>query len=332
MRDEWPLSPWVAEFRDRVGFALFVFPIDTPGDSARHLLSAGRLAEDLGYDAILVGDHPAWGLECFVHMAALAMTTTRIRIGTNVICTSYRHPVHLARLAADLDNLSDGRLMLGLGVGWDANEFANLGMPFPSVRERQEALEDAITIMRGVWGSEPFTYHGRQFQTTNARVAPPPRQQPAPPIMIAGGGERVTLRQVAQYADACSLSTFGIVSGTTTLTGIGRKLAVLRDHCAALGRPYDTILRTHCTGWLILAPDEERLERKVRRYFPQGMAARYSGPWEGYAIAGTPERMIAYYQSLVDAGIQYFLIGTLDATDEETIRLMAECVIPAVAR
>jgi alkanesulfonate monooxygenase SsuD/methylene tetrahydromethanopterin reductase-like flavin-dependent oxidoreductase (luciferase family) len=204
-------------------------------------------------------------------------------------------------------------------------------MPFPSVRARQEALEETITILRGVWGSAPFTYRGRQFQTTNARVAPPPRQQPTPPIMIAGGGERVTLRQVAQFADACSLSTFGTVSGTTTVAGIRHKLGVLRSHCASIGRPYDTVLRTHCTGWLILAPDEERLERKVRRYFPQGMESRFSGPWEGYAIAGTPERMIAYYRSLVDAGIQYFLIGTLDGADEETVRLMAERVIPAVA-
>jgi alkanesulfonate monooxygenase SsuD/methylene tetrahydromethanopterin reductase-like flavin-dependent oxidoreductase (luciferase family) len=332
MAHEWPHSPWVAEFQDRVGFALLVFPIETPVDPARHLLAAGRLAEELGYDAILLADHPAWGLECFVHMAVLAATTTRIRIGTNVICTSYRHPVHLARLAADLDNLSNGRLMLGLGVGWDANEFANLGMTFPSVRERQEALEEAIAIMRGVWGPEPFTYRGRQFQTTNAHVAPPPRQRPAPPIMIAGGGERVTLRQVAQYADACILSTFGIVGGTQTPDGIRHKLAVLRDHCAVLGRPYDTILRTHFTGWLVLAEDEQRLDEKVRHYFPQGMAARYSGPWEGYAIAGTPERMIDYYRSLVDAGIQYFLIGTLDAADQETIRLMAEHVIPAFAR
>jgi alkanesulfonate monooxygenase SsuD/methylene tetrahydromethanopterin reductase-like flavin-dependent oxidoreductase (luciferase family) len=106
-----------------------VFPIDTPSDPARQLLAAARLAEELGLDAFFVGDHPAWALEPFVHLAAIAATTQRIRLGVNVCCALYRHPVMTARLAADVDNLSGGRLILGLGNGWDGNEFANLGLP-----------------------------------------------------------------------------------------------------------------------------------------------------------------------------------------------------------
>jgi alkanesulfonate monooxygenase SsuD/methylene tetrahydromethanopterin reductase-like flavin-dependent oxidoreductase (luciferase family) len=147
----WQQSDWAQQFRHRTGFAVQVFPIDTPRDPARHLLAAARLAEELGLDAFFVGDHPAWALDPFVHLAAIAASTTRIRLGVNVCCALYRHPVMTARLAADVDNLSAGRLILGLGNGWDGNEFANLGLPFPPAGKRQQALEEAITIMRGVW-------------------------------------------------------------------------------------------------------------------------------------------------------------------------------------
>ena len=208
MATQWPLDPWVEEHHTRVGFALHASTVDTRSDPARHLLAAGRLAEALGFDALFVSDHPAWMPDCWVHLAALAATTERIRLGVNVSCVAYRHPLMTARLAADLDNLSHGRLILGLGIGWDANEFANFGLPFRPVKERQ-----AAPITRGAWGTEPFTFHGRYYQTTGAHVTPPPVQRPAPPLMIAGGGERVTLRQAAQYADACNLGDFGLVSG-----------------------------------------------------------------------------------------------------------------------
>ena len=149
-----PAHPWVEEHSNRVGFGLQVFPIDTKTDPGRHLLAAGQLAETLGFDAFFTGDHPSWGLEGWMPLAALAAKTERIRLGSNVNCIFYRHPVLLARLAADLDQMSQGRLILGLGCGWDANEFTNFGLPFLSVRERQAALEEAITIIRGVWGVE----------------------------------------------------------------------------------------------------------------------------------------------------------------------------------
>ena len=331
LRDQ-PTHPWVEEHRTRVSFALQVFPIDTKTEPGRHLLAAGQLAEALGFDAFFTGDHPAWGLEGWMPLAALAVKTERIRLGSHVNCIFYRHPVMLARLAADLDQLSGGRLILGLGCGWDANEFVNFGMPFPPVRERQAALEEAITLIRGVWGAQPFSFQGRYFQTSGAQVTPHPLQRPGPPFMIAGGGERVTLRQVAQYTDACSLGSFGMVSGEPTAEGMRRKLAVLRQHCDVLGRAFDSVLRTHFTGWLILAENEACLQAKLQRYFPQGLEQRFDDGWSGFALACTPERAISYYQELVDVGIQYFIVQTLDAADEETIRLLAERVVPAIRK
>jgi len=327
--------PWVEDHRTRVGFGLQVFPSDTKTDPGRHLLAAGQLAETLGFDAFFTGDQPSWGLESWLHLAVLAVKTERIRLGTNVTCIFYRQPVMLARMAADLDNLSQGRLILGLGCGWDANEFARFGMPFPPVRERQEALEEADTIIRGVWGAEPFTFSGRYFSTTGAHVTPLPLQQPGPPLLIGGGGERVTLGQVARYADACNLFSFGtgsVGSGAPTADGIRHKLAVLRQHCDALGRPFGSVLRTHITGWLILAENEAAIQAKLQHYFPDGVEQRFSGPWSGFVFAGTPEQAIPYYQELVEAGIQYFIVETLDAADEETIRLLAEQVMPAIKR
>jgi alkanesulfonate monooxygenase SsuD/methylene tetrahydromethanopterin reductase-like flavin-dependent oxidoreductase (luciferase family) len=328
---DWQQSAWAQQFRDRTGFAVQVFPIDTPRDPARHLLAAARLAEELGLDGFFVGDHPAWALDPFVHLAAIAATTQRIRLGVNVCCALYRHPVMTARLAADVDNLSDGRLTLGLGNGWDGNEFANLGLPFPPARERQQALEEAITIMRGVWGEDPFSFEGQHFQCTGARVSPAPMQRPSLPIMVAGGGERVTLRQVARYADACNIfqvDPFG--QGLVTPEAVANKLSILAEHCAAIGRDYDTVLRTFGTGWTILAPDERSLEVKMARYFPDGVEQRYTGTWRHFVSGATTQQAIDHFRALRTAGIQYFIVETLDATDIETITLLANEVAPRV--
>jgi len=330
---QWPASPWTLEHRGRVGFALHVFPVDTPVDPGRQLLAAARMAEALDFDAFFVGDHPAWQLDPWVHLAAIAVTTERIRLGVHVACALYRHPVMTARLAADIDNLSGGRLVLGLGIGWDENEFANLGLPFPSLARRHEALDEAIAILRGVWGGEPFTFTGRHFRTTGALVSPPPLQRPGPPLLIAGTGERRTLRQVAEQGDACGLFQIDIASGDLLSDDdIRHKLTVLRRHCEALGRPYDSVLRTYGTGWTILAGDEARLTEKLRRYFPNGIAERYTGAWRNWVFAATPERAAAHFRSLAEAGIQYFVVETLDAADEETIQLLATEVIPRVVR
>jgi alkanesulfonate monooxygenase SsuD/methylene tetrahydromethanopterin reductase-like flavin-dependent oxidoreductase (luciferase family) len=193
-------------------------------------------------------------------------------------------------------------------------------------------LEETIAIVRGVWGTEPFSCDGHTYRTRDARVTPPPLQSPSPPLLIAGSGEKTTLRQVAQYADACNFLATDLAGGVRTAADVQHKLKVLRHHCEQLGRPFDTILRTHLTGWLILAEDEVCLQAKVQAYFPDGIDQRFSGPWRGFAIAATPERAVAYYQELAEAGIQYFVVEVLDAADEETIRLLAEQVMPQVTQ
>lgn len=321
----WQPHLWVTTFQDRIGFGLQAVPRPDDPDPAERLLAAGRLADDLGLDAFFVGDHPAYAPEPWLHLAALATATTRVRLGSVVLCAGYRPPVLTARLAADLDRLSAGRLFLGLGIGWNAAEFAQLGLRFPPVPARQAALAEAITIIRGVWGDEPFTFHGAHHTTEQERITPPPVQRPAPPLLVAGAGERA-LRLVAEHADACNFGPGHATGLARSAADVRAKLDTLDRHCRDLGRDPATILRSHFTSWLMLASTEGAARAKLDHYYPQGVneEQRYS------RVATTPAGAIAYYQALAAAGIRYFVVQTLDAADDETIRLLATEVAPNI--
>jgi alkanesulfonate monooxygenase SsuD/methylene tetrahydromethanopterin reductase-like flavin-dependent oxidoreductase (luciferase family) len=149
--------------------------------------------------------------------------------------------------------------------------------------------------------------------------------------MIAGAGERFTLRQVASSADACNImqiDPFG--GGLLSPEAVANKLAVLRSHCENRGRPFESVLRTYTTGWTILASDEAALQAKLAHYFPGGIQQRYQGAWRDYVFHATPDRAIAHFRALIEAGIQYFIVETMDALDHDTIRLLATEVIPAL--
>ncbi|GIW06734.1 MAG: LLM class F420-dependent oxidoreductase [Dehalococcoidia bacterium] len=328
---DWPVSPWVAERQNTIRFAVQIAPVRNQRDPLRKFLKAGRLAESLGLDGVFIGDHPARTLDFAVALAALATQTRRVSIGTMVACVHYRNPVVLARVAADLDRLSSGRFVLGIGCGWDEREYRALGLAFPLLRERQAALAEAIAVVRGAWSRAPFSFRGRFFQADRVQVIPPPLQEPGPPLVLAGGGEKVTLRQVALYADACNLGIADFIGGVRTPADVRRKLEVLRGHCDAVGRPFDSILRSHHTGWLILAPDEDALRAKTARLVPEGLERRFSGPWRGFGVALTVEQAVSYYRDLADAGITYFVAELLDADDLETIELLARHVAPLAA-
>ncbi len=317
---------WVREFHDRVGWGLQAFALPHEADPASRVMAAGRLADALGFDAFLLGDHPAYAPEAWLHLGALAVQTSRVRLGSVVLCAGYRPPVLTARLAADLDNLSGGRAILGLGHGWNATEFAQLGLPFPPVPERQAALAESIEIIRGVWGPEPFSYRGRYHSTERERVLPPPLQKPSPPLILAGGGERTALRLVARYADACNFGPGHATGLVRTTDEVRHKNAVLDRHCQDVGRDPRSVLRTHFTSWLMLAPTEEAARAKLAHYYPEGINEEQ----QFSRVVGTPAQVAAYYQSLVEAGMQYFVVQTLDAADTETIELLAREVVPRV--
>jgi alkanesulfonate monooxygenase SsuD/methylene tetrahydromethanopterin reductase-like flavin-dependent oxidoreductase (luciferase family) len=323
--------PWVAEADNGIRWAVQVVLGD---EGLGRLLDVGRRVEALGFDGCFIFDHPAIQADPWICLAALAGVTERVRLGSLVNCVPYRHPAYLARLAADLDNISRGRLLLGLGVGWLKPEFEAFGVNYDPLPERYAALEEALEIIPGVWGPEKFAFIGQHYQMGPLQITPPPVQQPRPPLLIGGSGEKQTLRLVARYADACNISnTAHTKNGVERIGGpelIAHKLDVIRGYCEEFGRPYDEILRTQFTLRLVLAENEHAVADKLA-----DMAKAVSGsPGTRRAhpsafVTGTPEQVADYYQSMADVGIQYFTVQ-IDSGDTETIELLAREVMPRV--
>jgi alkanesulfonate monooxygenase SsuD/methylene tetrahydromethanopterin reductase-like flavin-dependent oxidoreductase (luciferase family) len=318
------MHPWVAARKDRIGFGLQATALPEDPEPTKHILRAGRLAEKLGFDAFFIADHPGYATEPWIHLGAIAAQTERIGLGSVVNCVHHRQPALLGRLAGDLDRISNGRAILGVGIGWNEPEFAQLGIDFPPTPVRQRALDEALQIIDGMFGPEPFSLQGELWSVEGAHYPHGSKQRPRPPVMVAGSGERVTLRQVARYADACNFGAGRNVGKVTDTTAVKRKLDLLRAYCAEIGRPYDDILRTHFTSWAMLATTEAGAIAKRDRYYPDGLNEEQ----QITRIVGTPEQVAPYYQALVDAGMQYFVIQVLDAADEETFALLATEVLP----
>jgi F420-dependent oxidoreductase-like protein len=188
-------------------------------------------------------------LEGWTVLAGLAAVTSRIRLATLCTAVGYRNPAHLAKIAATVDLISRGRLTLGIGAGFFEDEYKQYGWEFPpraATRIRQ--MEEAVQLILKMWTEPRTTFRGRYFHVEDAILEPKPVQKPRPPVMVAGGGEQMTLRAVARLADACNL-----VDGD--IAEVRHKLAVLRGHCAAAGRDYDTIEKTHIRAWLLARND-----------------------------------------------------------------------------
>jgi F420-dependent oxidoreductase-like protein len=174
-------------------------------------------------------------LEAYTALGYLAACTSRAQLFTLVTGAVYRYPGVLAKAVTTLDVLSGGRAWLGIGAAWNEDESRGLGIPFPPISERYERLEETLQICLRMWSGDESPYRGKHYQLERALNSPQALSKPHPPIMVAGGGERKTLRLVARYAQACNL-----FPGPE----LARKLDVLRSHCEAEGRDYDEILKT----------------------------------------------------------------------------------------
>ncbi|MGH2759942.1 MAG: LLM class F420-dependent oxidoreductase [Actinomycetota bacterium] len=231
----------------------------SPDNDGQVLADVARTAEEAGFHSLWVMDHffqlPGIGhaemdmLESYTTLGYLAGVTERITLGPLVTGVTYRNPGVLAKQVTTLDVLSGGRAWYAIGAAWFEREHVGLGVTFPSMRERFERLEEVVQIALQMWSEDNGPYKGKHYTLEETICSPQPLRSPHPPIMIGGGGERKTLRLVAQYGDACN------VSGSPD--EVRHKFDVLARHCEDVGRDYDEIERTVMT---ITPPGDAAIE------------------------------------------------------------------------
>lgn len=288
-------------------------------------IAAVRAVEEMGYDTVWNFDHllPFAGpddLPCFetwTTLTAMAMATSRIRLGTLVNGVLYRDPATLAKSATMVDQLSGGRLEFGLGAAWAEREFRAYGLPFPPVGERMSRLEEALDIVRSLWTEDRTTYEGRYYSIQNAPCSPKPVQEPYPPILIGGGGNR-TLKIAARYGDEWN--------GQGSPAYCAERIAVLRANCEAIGRdPSSMTFSVHPN--LAIAPTHQEAEDKARRFsqtFNQDLDAQRER-W----LLGTPAEIRGQIQAYIDVGITHWIAGVGAPFDLDGLRLFSEEVAAA---
>jgi F420-dependent oxidoreductase-like protein len=280
---------------------------DAPASIGPRLGDVAGAAEQAGFASLWVMDHlwqlPArtgWGgpeapmLEAYTTLGFLARATNRVRLGALVGAVHFREPGLLVKVATTLDVLSGGRAYLGLGAGWYEDEARGLGIAFPARRERFERLGETLRLAHQMWKGDRSPFEGRHVRAADPLLDPQPVSRPHPPILIGGGGEQVTLRLVATYADACNI----LVPDPGESR---RKLDVLRRHCEAVGRSYEEIETTSLLE-VDLRPGRQR-----------------------------PADVVAALRAQADEGIEHVIVNMPDAETIRPLEMFGREVIPAVA-
>ncbi|MFN2543822.1 MAG: LLM class F420-dependent oxidoreductase [Actinomycetota bacterium] len=285
-------------------------------------------AEESGFDSVWVMDHyyqiPMVGrpdepmFEAYTTLGAIAARTGSVRLGTMVSGVTYRNPAFLAKTVTTLDVVSSGRAILGIGGAWNEQEHRGYGWDFPPTGERLDRLEEALKICRAMFTEERPSFSGRHYRIEEALNSPRPVTPGGPPILIGGGGERRTLRLVAQYADACNI--FGDVET------VKHKLEVLRRHCEEVGRDYGEITKTRLGG-LFVAEDEAAVSRGLQDYAQQrGIPPDMV---RGYVAAGTPDQVVEQVGELFDAGLDGVVFNMIQAHEIEPVAVAGKALVGA---
>jgi len=268
-----------------------------PGTAAphRYLVELAQHAEQSGWDGVWVADHfmpnrdddnTGPTAEVWTTLAALAAVVPRVRLGTLVTGNTYRHPAVLAKQAAQVDIISDGRLVLGLGAGWQENEHRAYGIEYSTVGGRMRRLEEAVQIINSLFNNEHTDFDGRYYQRSNAPPAAKSPREGGPPLLIGGGGEKVTMRIAAQYADEWN------VWGTPDL--LAAKGEVLERHASNLDRDIGEIKRS--AQAIVVHSDDEAVVKQALEGGGRQM------------IAGNSEQLQEQMQAYIDAGVDEFIM------------------------
>ena len=287
------------------GWRMDLVEIRDPLAQYAAMTDAARAAEDAGYDSVWVYDHfhtvptPTMEttFECWTITAGLARDTQRIKIGQMVTCNGYRNPALLAKIASTIDVMSAGRLLCGLGAGWYEHEWRAYGYGFPDIPDRMRAFREACEIIVRMWTEERPVFHGKYYTIDGPINEPRGIQKPHIPLWLGGGGEKVTLRLVARWAQACNV-------GNGNPDVIRQKLTILKGHCDDLGRNYDEIVRSTSMNIVLLDDDAdaESATERVRATYGWTMAQLRQ-----QMVVGTADEVAARVQAVVDAGANYII-------------------------
>jgi alkanesulfonate monooxygenase SsuD/methylene tetrahydromethanopterin reductase-like flavin-dependent oxidoreductase (luciferase family) len=278
------------EYMANVEFGLMLQPKaeDFP---ARELFAYNRRlihALSPGFTTLWAEDHLQWGeiatIESLTTLAYFAAEFPNFHVGSLVLSQAYRNPALLAKMAANLQFISGGRLILGLGAGWKADEYHAYGYPLPDARTRAEELEEAIIIIKSMWTSQPATFVGKHYQIHDAYCEPPPA--PAIPVLIGGGGEQRTLGIAARYADWYNFNSSPVAE-------YAHKVSVLKQHCDRVGRNPAEIKLTYL-GTVSVAEDPAKVVRSSEKHFVAGNSAEVIRELEQFCEVGVTHFMFRF--------------------------------------
>ncbi|TDD81622.1 LLM class F420-dependent oxidoreductase [Actinomadura darangshiensis] len=306
---------------------LRIFTEPQQGASYETQLAVAKAAEDLGFDAYFRSDHyvkmgdvtgEPGPSDSWVTLGALARETSRIRLGTLVTAATFRYPGPLAISVAQVDQMSGGRVDLGLGTGWFEQEHTAYGIPFPSLGERFERLEEQLEILTGLWGTpdgDTYSFSGKHYALADSPALPKPAQAGGPPIIIGGIGAKRTPRLAARYADEYNVP-FHQVEDT------GAAFDRVRAACAEAGRTRPVVYsaaQVVCCG-----RDEAELERRA------GAIGRQVSELRGNGLAGTPAELVDKIGRFGELGAECVYLQVLDLHDLEHLELLASEVLSKV--
>ena len=279
--------------------------------------------EQLGYSSVWLDDHLMINklpiLECWTALSALSQVTETIRLGTMVTCNNFRNPALLAKMAATVDNITNGRLELGIGAGIQSNEHDAYGFSFNSIKVRIERLNEAVEIIKKLWTEKKISYNGKHYIIKDAICKPKPVQNPHPPIIIGGGGEKLMSKLTAKYADRYD---WGYLPSSELYL---HKLKILENNCSAIGRPFDDIEKS-CwpVGQIFIGKDKKDLKETVPQWVPEGVKVK---DFLATNFVGTPEDYLKQIRFYINLGVTYFMLFFADTPNLEGLKIFAENVV-----
>jgi F420-dependent oxidoreductase-like protein len=313
------------------GWRLDLVEIDDPIEQFEAMTAVAKAADaDAAWDSIWVYDHfhtiPQPELEttfeCWTISATLARDTERVRIGQMVGCNGYRNPALLAKMTSTIDVASHGRLNMGIGAGWYENEWRAYGYGFPDIPERMRMFREGVEILHKMWTEDYPTFNGRHYTIDGPINEPKGVQKPHPALWIGGGGERVTLKLVAQYGNASNF-------GGGNVEPIRQKIEVLKRHCDALDRDYDAIIKSTSILMFLLGDGADRERATAAARETLGMT------FEEFAATfwvGTADEIAERLRPVIDAGIDYVIVYMPRAAYDHTpFQRFAREIIPQFA-